>query len=859
MEPLELPECPVCLQTYGGESTTPRVIACGHSVCEACLTQLPKPFPFTIRCPECNQLVKYPHPQGPSALPKNIDLLRLSSLLQNPNLGDSQKPRKPNKQSSPKNEHQFIPNLWPREFYSNWKDWVVPNDAVLVEPSVDDGLCAVLLGRIVNSSDPLGSPILCLLKENQMVSLVRVGCSSHESDSKFKYSYIAKILQALYGMKEAERAELGLILRASCSSPCRICKVYGFWYNSDNRCVYMVCERYKGALGEKLGDLANGVVGGDENNGLLDTSNFAMIGMEICESVSGLNSKGLVTGCLALSCFNFDDVGHVYVDFNEVLAMGRRVRRIIAEAVSGKQKIDEKAVEVCLLNFVLKTHVFVSPELFLELLQKEGIDLGSGSSRYAAGHGSDVWSLACVLLWLLIGKPFTEEMCNYLHCLILSVSDDKGFDFMGIYTGWMEKVSTLLETKLGSEFVSLQEILGKCLNFDPISRPVVTDLWKYIRMLILKPNFDILVSSEQMVIQENTGHCLVLGEVCQLSKETNKGADRQIIHGLPGGEENSGADVIQVGEVRVDNLVEGLSGGHVKCIDLKGHLACITGLAVGGGFLFSSSFDKTVHVWSLQDFTHVHSFRGHENKVMAVAFVNEEPPLCISGDSGGGIFIWGISIPFGQEPIKKWCEQNDWRYTGIHALATSGNQYLYTGSGDKSIKAWSLKDYTLSSTMNGHKSVVSTLAVCDGVLYSGSWDGTIRLWSLNDHSPLTLLGDDAPGNVISVLSIAVDRQMLVVAHENGSIKIWKNDVLMKSIEGHKGAIFSVGMEGKWLFSGGWDKTLNVQELSGDDFGIDAIPIGSIACDAVITALLYWQGKLLVGHADRLIKVYCCGS
>ena len=93
----------------------------------------------------------------------------------------------------------------------------------------------------------------------------------------------------------------------------------------------------------------------------------------------------------------------------------------------------------------------------------------------------------------------------------------------------------------------------------------------------------------------------------------------------------------------------------------------------------------------LQDFTHVHKFIGHEHKVMAVVYADEEQPLCISGDSGGGIFIWGISNPFGQEPIKKLYEQKDWRYSGIHALAISGSGYLYTGSGDKSIKAWSLK------------------------------------------------------------------------------------------------------------------------------------------------------------------------
>ncbi|KAK9271029.1 hypothetical protein L1049_026618 [Liquidambar formosana] len=233
--------------------------------------------------------------------------------------------------------------------------------------------------------------------------------------------------------------------------------------------------------------------------------------------------------------------------------------------------------------------------------------------------------------------------------------------------------------------------------------------------------------------------------------------------------------------------------------------------------------------------------------------------LCISGDSGGGIFIWTISTPFSQEPLKKWYEQKDWRYSGIHALIVSGTGYLYSGSGDRSIKAWSLQDCTLSCTMNGHRSVVSSLAVCDGVLYSGSWDGTIRLWSLHDHSPLTVLGEDAPGNVISVLSLSSDQNMLVAAHENGCIKIWKNGVFKRSMQGHNGAIFALGLEGKCLFSGGWDKTVKVQELTGDEFQMDVRPVGSIACDSVITALLYWQGKLFVGYAERFIKVYYYGQ
>lgn len=176
--------------------------------------------------------------------------------------------------------------------------------------------------------------------------------------------------------------------------------------------------------------------------------------------------------------------------------------------------------------------------------------------------------------------------------------------------------------------------------------------------------------------------------------------------------------------------------------------------------------------------------------------------MCISGDSGGGIFVWGTCTPLRQEPLKTFHEDKDWRFSGIHALACR-NGYVYTGSGDRTVKAWSVRvrglhylccllfstgmhlffmwkklsfeniqDGTLSCTMSGHRSVVSTLAVCDGVLYSGSWDGTIRLWSLSDHSPMTVLGEDTSGTVASVLSLAVDRHMLIATHDNGCVKVF---------------------------------------------------------------------------------------
>lgn len=73
--------------------------------------------------------------------------------------------------------------------------------------------------------------------------------------------------------------------------------------------------------------------------------------------------------------------------------------------------------------------------------------------------------------------------------------------------------------------------------------------------------------------------------------------------------------------------------------------------------------------------------------------------------------------------------------------------------------------------MEGHRSVVSSLVVSEGALYSGSWDGTIRLWCLSDHSPLTVLGENIPGKVCSILSVKVEKDLLVAVHENGTIKV----------------------------------------------------------------------------------------
>ncbi|XP_050365646.1 uncharacterized protein LOC126784207 [Argentina anserina] len=806
MELPELPECPVCLQNYDGASTIPRVLGCGHTACEDCLTKLPHRYPETIRCPACTQLVKYP-PNGAAALPKNIDLLSLSISLS--------PPQNPNP-SPPKTRQQekvctFLPRLWSDEFYDTWKDWVVGNDAVLVETEESGKLCE-------NGAD---------------VGLVKVGSFKDLGESEFELSYNVKVLKCLSEMREEERRELGLLVRGGVRQCRRVGRVYGVWGNVESGVLCLVCERGSGRVEEKLKDLRNG--GGFGRDGL---GGFGAVGMGMCEAVMGLHLVGIVGGGLRNECFGFNEVGCVFVDLREVVVMGRRVWGSVGGR-KGKWEIGEEEMgEV--FGGLLRDGDFVSMEVLFEVVKRDGVNVECERVKYPVGCGSDVWSLGCVLLSLLLGKEFSEEIgkMNY-------ICDDSA------YASWIERVSELLDSRLGSEYASLRETLFKCLNYDPASRPLVIEVMSCIRELIVKPQYDIMAGLERPVMKNSTNCCLILAELCQMPKKMSE-TERE--HELQGKEFGEGADDDHVEERSENGFIDGLTEGKVKSNVLMGHRDSITGLAVGGEFLFSSSFDKTIHVWALQDFCHVHTFKGHEHTIKALLYADEETPLCISGDSGGGIFVWGTCSPLGQKPSQILYEQKDWRFSGIHALAFR-NGYIYTGSGDRTVKAWSLQDGTISCTMSGHKSVVSTLAVCDTVLYSGSWDGTIRLWSLGDHSSLAVLGEDTSGTVASVLTLAAVRDVLIATHENGCVKVWINDVLMKSIEMHNGAVFATGLDGNWLFTGGMDKTVNVQEWSGDEFQTDFRPIGSIPCDSVITAMLCWQGKLFVGFTNRNIMVF----
>lgn len=90
-------------------------------------------------------------------------------------------------------------------------------------------------------------------------------------------------------------------------------------------------------------------------------------------------------------------------------------------------------------------------------------------------------------------------------------------------------------------------------------------------------------------------------------------------------------------------------------------------------FFASASQDRTVKIWSLEDGEAVGVLRGHKRGVWSVAFAPKDTPA-ISGEMG--------------------------------SQASSSRGLVITGSGDKTVKLWSLTDYSCLRTFEGHTNSV---------------------------------------------------------------------------------------------------------------------------------------------------------
>ena len=174
-----------------------------------------------------------------------------------------------------------------------------------------------------------------------------------------------------------------------------------------------------------------------------------------------------------------------------------------------------------------------------------------------------------------------------------------------------------------------------------------------------------------------------------------------------------------------------------------GHVGEVLCMALGGAkgkYLASGGRDNRIFVWDTETLRHVKVFRTHRGPVNCMAF------------------------------------RHDTSATTWH---------LYTGSGDRTIKVFSLDQLTYIETLYGHQDAVTDIDgfASEQCVSVGSRDKSVRLWKIVDETQLVFTNTTSkkaevdeemaqfPEGSIDCVSV-IDEQHFLSAGDNGSIYLW---------------------------------------------------------------------------------------
>ncbi len=173
---------------------------------------------------------------------------------------------------------------------------------------------------------------------------------------------------------------------------------------------------------------------------------------------------------------------------------------------------------------------------------------------------------------------------------------------------------------------------------------------------------------------------------------------------------------------------------------------------------------------------------------------------------------------------------------------------LISGSHDSTIKIWDLETGACTQTLQGHQDGVFCLALAEGKLISGSHDKTIKIWDLETGACTQTLH----GHQSTVYSLASAQGKLISGSGDRTIKIWdlKTGTCTQTLQGHQKGVRSVVFAQGKLISGSYDTTIKIWDLETG------------TCTQTLQGHEGWvgplalaQGKLISGSHDKTIKIW----
>jgi U3 small nucleolar RNA-associated protein 13 len=169
-----------------------------------------------------------------------------------------------------------------------------------------------------------------------------------------------------------------------------------------------------------------------------------------------------------------------------------------------------------------------------------------------------------------------------------------------------------------------------------------------------------------------------------------------------------------------------------------------------GQLFASASQDRTVKIWSVEEGEVQGVLKGHKRGVWSVKFAPKDTPSII-GDNG----------------------------------PAAGKGLILTGSGDKTVKIWSLSDYSCLRTFEGHTNSVLKVAwlnipkTDNGKKHiqvaSAGGDGLVKVWDANTGDEACTL--DNHEDRVWALTVHPVTNMIVSGSGDSTVTFWKDTTI----------------------------------------------------------------------------------
>ncbi|KAL1554229.1 phospholipase A-2-activating protein-like [Salvia divinorum] len=189
------------------------------------------------------------------------------------------------------------------------------------------------------------------------------------------------------------------------------------------------------------------------------------------------------------------------------------------------------------------------------------------------------------------------------------------------------------------------------------------------------------------------------------------------------------------------------------------------------GGIMSGGMDTLILVWNLTTGEKVHTLKGHKLQVTGIALDGSD---VVSSSVDCTLRRWR-----GNQQVEEW----EAHKAAIQAVIKLPSGELVTGSSDMTLKLWNGK--SCIHTFQGHADTVRGVAIMPNLgILSASHDGSIRLWALSGELLMEMVGHTS-----IVYSVDAHASGLIVsASEDCSAKIWKDGICVQSIE-HPGCVW----------------------------------------------------------------------